>query len=214
MCAGVKLWVDSCDGFRRVEFNETARIEAGHGSHPRASATTSLSALPGGCSPQMALARARKSGCSAGLAGTTLATTLSCCVTCTLLPRQPNARFRATAAATAERWRSSCSKDAAQFNPTQGDTSRGPKAKQLSLRLKLCCRFMPKLKGNRLGIAVDVDRACTMARKITGKSKLQAAGVPWSKTILIPTRPFARSGARQAALGVFQHGLGLLAGAS
>ena len=37
-------------------------------------------------------------------------------------------------------------------------------------------------------------------------------GVPWSKTILIPARPFAPSGHRQAALGVFQHGLHLLAG--
>ena len=45
-----------------------------------------LRTLPGGVSPQTALARARKSGVAAGWAGTTLATTWSCCVTGTSSP--------------------------------------------------------------------------------------------------------------------------------
>jgi len=38
-----------------------------------------------------------------------------------------------------------------------------------------------------------------------------AARVPWPKPVLIPTWPLVRSGHPQAALGVFQHGLNLLA---
>ena len=52
-------------------------LEIGPGSPPRASRMSSLSGLPGGCSPQIALARARKSDRGAALAGTTLAMTLS-----------------------------------------------------------------------------------------------------------------------------------------
>src|ERR1017187_3122715 len=52
-------------------------LEIAHGSPPRVSRTSSLSGLPGGCSPQIALARARKSDRGAALAGTTLAMTLS-----------------------------------------------------------------------------------------------------------------------------------------
>jgi hypothetical protein len=52
----------------------------------RAWATTWLRGLPAGCSPQMAFARDRISGCGTGLAGTTLAKTLSCWVTCTSYP--------------------------------------------------------------------------------------------------------------------------------
>ena len=53
--------------------------------------------------------------------------------------------------------------------------------------------------------------AGTTARKITGMSEPYAVGVAWSKTILIPTWPFARSGHCQAAFGVLQHGIDLLA---
>jgi len=73
---------------RIVKFDETAGVQIGYDSPPRASETTALSGLPEGCSPQIDLARAKKSGCvtDSELAGTTLATTLSCCITCTSSP--------------------------------------------------------------------------------------------------------------------------------
>src|ERR1035438_2690594 len=93
-----RLALDQRDDFRAVrfgvvEFDKAARVQVGHGSPPRASRTSSLSGLPGGCSPQMALARARKSGRGADVAGTTLAMTLSCCVTCTSSPAATQRRI-------------------------------------------------------------------------------------------------------------------------
>jgi hypothetical protein len=59
-------------------------------SPPRASATSSLNGLPDGCSPQIFLARARKSGYAKG---TTLAMTLSCLVTSTSSPAATHSRI-------------------------------------------------------------------------------------------------------------------------
>ena len=93
-----RLALNECDDFRAiwfrvVEFDETARVQVGHDTPPRACPTTSLSGWPGGCSPHTALARARKSGCGAGEAGRTLATTLFCSVTCTSSPAATHRRI-------------------------------------------------------------------------------------------------------------------------
>lgn len=64
-----------------------------HDSPPRASATTALKGLPDGSSPQIPLARARKSGCAAEPGGTTRATILSCWVTCTSSPAATHRRI-------------------------------------------------------------------------------------------------------------------------
>ena len=61
-----------------IELYETACVQINHDSSPRASDTNALKGLPGGSSPQITFARARKSGCPVG--GTTFAMTLSCWV--------------------------------------------------------------------------------------------------------------------------------------
>jgi hypothetical protein len=78
---------------RAVKFDETDRVQAGHGSPARASDTTALRGLPVGVSLQTAFARARKSSVATGLAGTTMATTWSCCVTCTSSPAATQRRI-------------------------------------------------------------------------------------------------------------------------
>jgi hypothetical protein len=79
---------------RVIEFDQTASVQIDHRSPPRASDTMALRDLPGGFSPQIALARLTKSGGGAP-AGTSLATTLSWSVICTFSPEATHFKMSA-----------------------------------------------------------------------------------------------------------------------
>jgi len=80
-------------GLGVVEFDQATGIQVDQKPLPLASETTWLSGVPGGASPQMLLARARKSGLATGSGGRRRATTLSCWVTCTSSPASTHLRI-------------------------------------------------------------------------------------------------------------------------